>query len=520
MSNTKTIARNSGWYSIEIITNLIVNLCSSIAIARNLGPSKMGYIIYVQWIVGVVSMLGGLGIPATTRKYMAEFIGMGDRGTARYIYFRTMLLQIVLATVSTAGILIWVLGDASADYRVAAGLLVISIWPGMINSISAGANAASEDLSKNIPASLVATLVYASLIAATVVLKWGVTGVGVATFAMRATDLLVRLIPTMRRILAWDKVHVYPAGLSKRMMSFAWQSVASMIVGLIVWSRSEVMLLKHFCSDIRQITFYSVAFTMAEQLLISSYIFSAGVGTTIFAQYGRDKSRLPEIAGYSFRYLALTAIPLHFISAALAVPALRLLYGRQYEGAAMVVTLAPLLCMLKAFASPVGSLLDSMERQRYGILATTIAGVVDIGVAWYLIRLLNPAYGAVGACIGNGAAQLTAVGIMWAIGIFLYQVKLPWRQVIKVVLISALAAVTAYMIAMRFAPLWGILCGGSASLIVLFGLFYLLRVLEPQDRARFKMLSGMLPDAIAGPVESALLLLISEEAENAFSTNE
>ena len=55
---------------------------------------------------------------------------------------------------------------------------------------------------------------------------------------------------------------------------------------------------------------------------------------------------------------------------------------------------------------------------------------------------------------------------------------------------------------MQLAPLWAILCGGSASLIVLFGLFYLMRVLEPEDRDRFNTLSGMLPKAIARPVNA------------------
>src|ERR1017187_5993957 len=112
MSNTKTIARNTGWYGLESVINSFVTLFTSIAIARTLGPSKMGYFIYVSWIATVVSSLGGMGIPATTQKYMAEFIGMGDRGTARYIYFRTLLLQAGLATLATAGLLFWVLKDA------------------------------------------------------------------------------------------------------------------------------------------------------------------------------------------------------------------------------------------------------------------------------------------------------------------------------------------------------------------------------------------------------------------------
>ena len=105
MSNTKTIARNTGWYGLENAISSIVTVFTSIAIARALGPSKMGYIIYVSWIASVVSNLGGIGIPATTRKYMAEFLGMGDRGTARYIYFRTLLLQAGMATAATCAIL-------------------------------------------------------------------------------------------------------------------------------------------------------------------------------------------------------------------------------------------------------------------------------------------------------------------------------------------------------------------------------------------------------------------------------
>jgi O-antigen/teichoic acid export membrane protein len=507
MTNTRTIARNAAWYGLENAITFIVTIFTSIAIARTLGPSKMGYIIYVSWIASVVSSLGGIGIPATTRKYMAEFIGGGDRGTARYIYSRTLLLQTGLATLATAGLLFWVLRDASGEYKLASALIVLSIWPAMVNSISAQANVATEELSTNLPASVVSTIVFFMAIAATVVLKWGVVGVGASMLAMRLVDFLVRFFPTRKRIYAWDTTHVQPAGLRKRMMTFAWQSVASMIVALIVWERSEFILLKHLCADIRQVAYYSVAFSMAERLLISASIFGSATGATIFAQYGRDKSRLPDITAASFRYLALTSIPLHLISAALAVPALLLLYGSQYKDAAMVVMLAPLLCMPKAFIGPVQSLLQSMERQSYVIAATVLAGIVDLGVAWYLI----PAHGAVGACIGSGAAQVTAVGLMWVVGIRLYKVKLPWLQVAKVTFISILASLTAHYIAVQFAPLWGILCGGSASLLVLFGLFYLLRVLEPEDRSRLGTLIGMLPKMMATPANTVLGLLIRSE---------
>jgi O-antigen/teichoic acid export membrane protein len=258
---------------------------------------------------------------------------------------------------------------------------------------------------------------------------------------------------------------------------------------------------------------------MAEQLLLAATIFGTAAAATIFVQYGRDKSRLPAIAASTFRYLALVSIPLHFIAASLAVPALLLLYGRKFEDAALVVTLAPLLCIFKAFVGPATSLLQSSERQSLVIAATLLAGVADWGVAWWLI----PAHGAVGACIGNGAAQATAVLIMWAAAIYLYKVKLPWMQVAKIAFSSAVASLAAYLIASytahliasRLAPLPGILAGGSASLVVLFGLFYLMRVLEPEDRDRFNILTAMLPNPIAGPANRLLSVLIRPALESA-----
>ncbi|MGA2170218.1 MAG: polysaccharide biosynthesis C-terminal domain-containing protein [Terracidiphilus sp.] len=507
-SNTRTIARNAGWYGLENAIGFVVTLFTSIAIARTLGPTKMGYIIYVSWIAAVVSSLGGMGIPATTRKYMAEFLGKGDRGTARFIYFRTLQLQAALATLATAGLLFWVLRDAAGEYKLASALIVLSIWPAMVNFISAQANVATEELSTNLPASVISTFIFFIAVGATVVLKWGVVGFGASMLAMRLVDFLVRVFPTMKRILTWDTTHVHPLGLHRRMTTFAWQSVTSMIVALVVWDRSEFILLKYLCPDIRQVSYYSVAFSMAERLLVSSLIFGSATGATIFAQFGRDKSRLPELTSSSVRYLALTSVPLHFIASALAFPTLLVLYGSQYRGAAMVVTLAPLLCMPKAFIGPVQSLLQSTEKQSYVILATVLAGIVDMSVAWYLI----PAHGAVGACIGSGAAQVVAVGLMWGVGMHLYKVKLPWLQIAKIVFISVLASLTAHYIAAQLAPLWGILCGGTASLIVLFGLIYLMRVLEPEDHDRFNILAGMLPKSIVRPAGKFLSLLTRPES--------
>jgi O-antigen/teichoic acid export membrane protein len=394
-----------------------------------------------------------------------------------------------------------VLRDAPADYRIAALLLVLGILPAMVNFISAQANVAAENLSANLPGSLACTATYFVLTLAAVLLNWGVIGIAFAMFAMRVVDFLVRLFPTMRRILSWDSGHAHPPpDLRARMLNFATQSVMGMLLTLVVWDRSELFLLRHLSPDIRQLSFYSVAFNLAERLLIFPTIFAAATGASILAQYGRDRTKLPSMTAASARYIALISIPIHTIAVPLAAPALLVLYGKQYVGALVVATAAPLLCLPKAFLGPIQSLFESVDRQKYFLITTVIASFVDIAVAWYLI----PAHGALGACIGSGVAQITAVGLMWIIGIRKYKIQLPWAFVWKVTAISASASAAAYAVVSRLGPLAGLIAGMVTASVVFLVLAYTFKVLEPEDCDRFKVVSNACPRALATPMNYLL----------------
>ena len=496
--NSKTIARNTAWYGIESVISFVSGLVTSIAIARILGPSKMGYLIYVTWIISIVSTLGSAGVPATTRKYMAEYLGKGDRSTARFIYFRTLIIQTTLSGFATLVAAVWVFHDAPPEYRISSVLLILSILPGMVNSISAQANVASETLSANLAGSAASTVTFFVLTTLTLVMHWGIIGIAAAMLCMRLADCFVRLIPTMRRIHVWESDYVnMPTDLRPRMMRFAFQAVVAVLVSLVVWDRSELFLLKHLTSDIRQLAFYSVAFSIAERLLVFPGVFAAATGASILAQYGRDRSRLPAMTAASVRYLGLTSLPLHIIAVALAGPLLLTLYGNKYAGAIVVATAAPLLCLPKAFLGPIQSLFESTDEQQYFLAATIFASFVDIGVAWYLI----PTYGALGACIGSGTAQVIAVGLLWAIGIRKYDIRLPWAFFARITAISTAAALAARFTTSRLPAMGGLITGSLLAIVVFFGLAYFLKVLEPEDCNRLKVISAASPRALGRPLE-------------------
>ena len=495
--NSKTILRNTAWYGLENVISFGTSLITSIAIARTLGPSRMGYIVYVTWIVTITSSLGSVGIPATTRKYMSEFLGGGDTATARLIYSRTLTIQAILASVATAAAVFWVLHDSPPEYRVAALLLVLSTWPAMVNFVSAQANVATESLSTNVPASALSALTFFVLTLLAVLLHWGVIGIASAMLSMRVVDFSIRFIATSRRIFSWPKAGATtPADLSDRMRRFALQSVMGMVLTLIVWDRSELFLLKHLTPDIRQIAFYSVALGLAERLLIFPSIFAASTGASILAQYGRDRNKLPAMTAASVRYLALSSIPIHLVATALVGPALLALYGGQYRGALLVAAFAPILCLPKAFLGPIQSLFESNDQQRYFLIATVTASFVDLGVAWWLI----PSLGALGACIGSGLAQTLAVGSMWTIGVSRYGIELPWRFFGRLTFVSVISALCAFLIAHPLPSLLGVVLGGSVAVVVFSSLVYVLRVLEREDFARLYVIAAMVPKPLGEPV--------------------
>jgi O-antigen/teichoic acid export membrane protein len=158
--NGKTITRNSFWYGVETFANLFLTIFTSIVIARSIGPEKLGYFLYLVWIAGVAQTLGGLGIPAATRKYMSEYFGRGQIGIAKTVFYRTLRLQTFDGSGVTLAACLAIWFFAERQYRVIGLFMIGSIFPSMVNSIAAGANTALEDLRANVPASLVSTGIF------------------------------------------------------------------------------------------------------------------------------------------------------------------------------------------------------------------------------------------------------------------------------------------------------------------------------------------------------------------------
>jgi O-antigen/teichoic acid export membrane protein len=487
-SNTHAIARNSFWYGIETGFLFVSTLFTSIAMARVLGPQKLGYFNYVMWLANTGGLLGSMGIPSATGKYIAEYLGKDDLPVVRALFEMTVRMQLIIASVLVfIGVaLVWALGDPT--YRVVSSIQILSMIPAMLTFVPAQTNAARENLRANAIASLVGNSIYVIAVALSLFLGWGLLGIALGILIYRMAEFLVRYLPVRQWAKSLPEGEL-PPEVRARLVRFSKNSVVLLLINVVVWDRSDVLLLKLLSSNIAQITFFTVSFNLVEKALILPQTLAVGVSVTINAQYGRDRSRLNVIVRSSGRYLVLASLPILAGLAMMSEPLVRAAYGSQYVPAIPVLMLAALLAIPKPLLSPAQQMLQANEQQRFLIVWGLGCGVVNIVVD----ALLIPHYGALGAATGNGVAQLLGVIGPWYELQRRFGLRLDYKGITRIVGAGVLMGLTIVAVRSTLPPIASTLVGiPLAALTFAFGV-RLFRALAPEDVGRLTHLIERVP---------------------------
>jgi O-antigen/teichoic acid export membrane protein len=504
-STGKKIVGNSMWYGLEIAIENIVGFLTSVAVARALGPEKLGYVVFFNLIVGFASSIGGGGLASATRKYMSEYLGKGEPGIARAVYSATLRTQTAI------GIAFVVIGSILADrfcapdHRLFACLMIASAAPGLIAWIPAAANATWEDLSRNVPASLAFAAVNAAIIVLTLIFHWELNGIASALLLARMTELIVRIIPVQRRIQSMPSAPV-PAELRKRMGRFIAQGIALIVVSIIVTDRSEVFFLKQF-SALRQLAYYSVAFSIADRLLLFSRVLGAGAGLSLLLESSRDPAVVRPIFQRVTHYLTFFVMPVHIGMAVLSAPAVLFIYGESYAPAIPAVTISVLLMMPRAYQFLPQTLFQATDRQAFLVKWTVYSAVVNVALDLALI----PHGGATGAAIANGLAQMFAVSGIWMKSVKENHIRIPLKTPMIITLSAIVMALVVGLVTDRLPNGLALAIGFGVGLLSYCICLRVMRVVSREDLARFTELTTNLPESARARINWALRLLASAE---------
>jgi O-antigen/teichoic acid export membrane protein len=485
-SNPKRIADNTLWYAVDASVATLVMLIASVPVARVMGPNILGHYVYLMFLTSTAQRVANLGIPATCCKYMAESFGRQEYGVAHELFRVTLRYQAAISGIVTAlGLCLTVFSEPG--YRWIAVLIVLSMWPSMISYIPGQANVAAENLRANLPASITYLMTYCTLVVLSLTLDWGLIGLASATLVSRLLQAAVLYFGVRRWLRSYPTTPL-PLPLRNRMLDFSRHNLILLALGLIVWDRSEVLFLKQF-SDVRQVAFYSLAFSITNQLLMAPRALSTAIGITILAQYGRDPRQLGTLMRNAVRYVSVVAIPLFLGMAAIAEPLIRSSYGNGYL---LVVPVLAILCIAsipRAFQPHTENLLQATEQQAFMVKWMVITAAANLS----LDALLIPKHGALGAGIANGLAQIIGVAGLFhkAGGTYAMRSQIRFLGALS---LSGAVMVCGVLVVVRALPSWsGLLAGIGAGAAVFFLCLRTTRSLEAEDWDRLHQWTMLLP---------------------------
>ena len=486
MINRDSVVKNSFWFGLETVVDAAVSLALSVAVARVIGPVRLGYYIYMMFMVNLAGRLAAFGPGAAARKYLSEYLARDDRGMARLVFF-TMLrwnVQLACGFAAVGWVLIFALEDSAN--RLVASILVASLIGGVVNIVASQTNMAAENFARNVPASFVALAIYASTVILTLVFDLGPVGLAVALLLRRTVEMFLRLQPAIRWARQLPRIPA-PPDLARRMMTFSGQGLAIAMLVIVVWDRSELVFLRHFCR-IQEVTFYSVAFSLTETLLLLPTAIGAAVSARFMAEHGRTQA-IGDLASSPIRFMALLIFPMYVGLACLSEPAVRMFYGASYVPAIPVMAISLVLLIPKAFYWFPSAALQAADRQ--GLMFRWLLAVAALNLS--LDALLIPRYGAIGAAVANGIAQPTAVIVLSLAASRVCKVKLPWSALGATLCTAGAMGGAVYLAVRQLPPPAAMVAGPLLGVAVYLVLLRVTNACRPDDLIFLRQFERRIP---------------------------
>jgi O-antigen/teichoic acid export membrane protein len=409
-SRARRIARNTVFNVGTGMVQAAALFVSGVLVARFLGPVDTGLYALVNFAVVIVVTLGASGLNFAG----AKFVGQHDveethgevRSIAAFVVRAGLVTALVLAGVLAA--LSGVLADLFDQPR-SASLFVLGALvsvPMTLTRVVAGPLQGLQRQAVFLPLALVQGVLLVGGTLAVLMLGGGLTELLLVQLGMSVVVLALHLLA-----LRSGRPERSPARLGamrRRMLSYGAAVTGMAAVDLVVWQRSEIVLLGAF-RDPDEVAFYSIAFAMAEAL---QQTVPAALSLALFPALSRafasgDRLFMSSAYRQSIRVTALVTLPVAVAGALLARAAIETVYGAEFLDAAIALQIL----LFSAAAGRIGfsfsSVLYAADRER--LMLALSSGWMVLNVALGLV--LIPAHGVVGAAVANASVQLAAIAL-------------------------------------------------------------------------------------------------------------
>jgi O-antigen/teichoic acid export membrane protein len=396
------LLRNTAWYGLVTLVGLGSGLVTSILLARGLGPRRMGDYSYVTWAWLTLEAVAALGFALATARYAADTWARGDRaGAWGYVrhFRRRQLVTTAIVVAAAAPLALWLAPD---HLRWPLVVVILAIVPATVESIDTHALYGAQRYDVTARLSTLKMSLQIAVVAIALALGAGIVGIvgGLALTLVVSCWLVHR---SAVRVYATAPAAV-PATLRPEVRKYVAALSAVAVLDAIVWDRSEVFFLGLW-GDSHDIAYYSLAFGLATRAMIIPEIAVGALLPAFSALHGSgNREDFQDVYRTALRYVALAGALIAALVAALAPGIVVVLYGEPYRPAATLLSALAGVALVSALRQVAWAALPALGDRRAALTATTVAAVVNIGLAAWLIR----SHGTAGAVVANATGQVIA----------------------------------------------------------------------------------------------------------------
>jgi O-antigen/teichoic acid export membrane protein len=412
------VGRNTGYNMLRSVVSSAVAFATGVVVARALGPADTGIYALVVWIALATTIVFAHGLALTLTKLVAR--QDADTGSAEIggIVAFGIKLQVLLAALGASALALaaGVLADAfqvpgSEELFVLAALFVAC--QALMDLFSAPITGLER---QGLLVPLKTIWVVAQLAASTFVLYVVDSGLTALVVAQVVVVGLVAALhfAVLRRVVSFRGRSAVTPAMRRRIVRSSLSLTVSSTLGLVVTTRSAVLLLGYFATS-EDVAFYSIAYSMADalQLMVPTALAFAVMPAISRALGNRQLEFARRAYERQLRLTMLAITPVAVGGAVLSSSFIHVFYGSAFGKAAVALSVLLFSAGLRALALCVTWVLVGSDRERLVVVTYAVCVAVNLGLGFALI----PSLGIAGALIAEAATQLalltTSMALVW-----------------------------------------------------------------------------------------------------------
>jgi O-antigen/teichoic acid export membrane protein len=368
------LVRGTFWASIGALVSRLFALVASIIIVRLLGKEGYGVMGMVYSTMGMFGVFAGFGLGSAATKYIAEFRLTDSLRTGR------ILTLVTLTSLITGGVMLiiafllspWLAfhtlnrPDIAPLLQAGALLLFISTVTGVQQGVLAGFESFQKSAKINLYQGIASPFI-------TVPFVWiyGVQG-AIASYTVNTALTLILSAVAVRGEIKINRIQLTEP------LHFCWSEhliltrfaipalFSSSLIGPVTWLTNTMLVNR--AGGYGELGLFNAANQWRQVIMFLPALLSSAMLPILAQTHGQeDKADYKRIVAINLKMIWVIALPVTVLMMTLGKP-LTSLFGRQFTGAAPIISVLMVSCFLNVVNGPVGSALTGAGKMWTGTM--------------------------------------------------------------------------------------------------------------------------------------------------------